>query len=255
MLGFNLQLIDNPWFYGLAFPALILTGISKGGLGGGVGGVAVPLMALAVSPVKAAAIMLPILCVMDLPAIRAYFGKWDKAQMRIMLPASIVGIAIGTFTFRFLNDNWIRILLGTIAVGFVAFSVRRKNPSAAKPSRAKGWFWSGISGFTSFVSHAGGPPFSVYVLPLKLDKTVFVATSVCFFAVGNYLKIVPYLWLGLFDARNLGTSLVLLPIGIAGVYLGVWLHKYISQYLFYRIIYILLAVSGIKLLYDGYVHF
>lgn len=247
----NFHLVDNPWFYVAALPALVLTGISKGGLGGGVGGVAVPLMALTISPAHAAAIMLPILCVMDLPAIKAYFGRWDKQQMRIVLPAALAGMVVGTFTFRYLNDSWLRILLGIIAVGFVANNLRRTNPHPARPSRAKGWFWGSISGYTSFVAHAGGPPFSVYMLPLKLDKTVFVATSVVFFAVGNYVKILPYLWLGLFDSRNLATSIVLFPVGVAGVYLGVWLHKRLNQALFYRIIFVLLGLTGVKLLYDG----
>jgi hypothetical protein len=244
-------LIDNPWFYAVAIPALILNGISKGGLGGGVGGVSVPLMALVISPTQAAAIMLPILCVMDLPAIHAYFGRWDKAQMRIILPAGLAGIVVGTLTFRYLNEHWIRVLLGTIAIGFVLNSMRKMNLAAARTSKVKGWFWSGISGYTSFVAHSGGPPLTVYMLPLKLDKTVFVATTVVFFSAGNYLKIGPYLWLGLFDWRNLATSLVLLPVGVGGVYLGVWLHKRLSQTHFYRIIYALLFATGAKLLYDG----
>lgn len=245
------MLIDNPWFYAIAFPALVLTGISKGGLGGGVGGIAVPLMALTVPPTQAAAIMLPILCMMDLPAIHAYFGRWDRRQLRILLPAGLLGIVVGTLTFRYLNDNWIRILLGAISIGFVAFSLRGSNPGPAKPTVLSGWFWCGLSGYTSFVAHSGGPPLSVYLLPQKLDKTVFVATSVIFFAAGNYLKIGPYLWLGLFDTTNLQTSALLAPIGIASIYLGVWLHRRLSQNLFYRVIYILLAVSGAKLLYDG----
>lgn len=247
----QIQLVENPWFYALAIPALILSGISKGGLGGGVGGVSVPMMALVIPPTQAAAIMLPILCVMDLPAIHAYFGRWDKAQMRVIIPAGLLGIAVGTLTFRYLNDNWIRVLLGVIAIGFVMNSMRRKNPNAVPPTRAKGWFWCAISGYTSFVAHSGGPPLAVYLLPQKLDKTVFVATSVIFFSVGNYVKIGPYIWLELFDTRNLATSAVLFPAGVMGVYLGVWLHKRISQTLFYRIVYVLLLASGAKLLHDG----
>jgi uncharacterized protein len=188
---------------------------------------------------------------MDLPAVQAYFGRWDKTQMRVILPGGLAGIIVGTFTFHYLNDKWIRVLLGVIAIGFVLSGVRRSAPAARRPSAAKGWFWSGVSGFTSFVAHAGGPPLSVYLLPQRLDKTVFVATSVIFFTAANYAKIVPYLWLGLFDARNLATSAVLLPIGVGGVYVGVWLHKRISQPLFYRIMYVLLGLSGAKLLYDG----
>lgn len=246
-----LPLIDNPWFYVVAVPALVFAGISKGGLGGGVGGVSVPLMAMIISPTQAAAVMLPILCVMDLPAIHAYFGRWDRRLMRIMLPAGLVGIVLGTFSFRYLDDNWIRLLLGAIALGFLAGTLVRRNPAPVQPSKARGWFWSGLAGYTSFVAHAGGPPLSVYLLPQRLDKTVFVATSVAFFATANYAKLIPYFWLGLFDTRNIATSAALFPVGIAGVYLGVWVHKYINALWFYRIFYALLFLSGSKLLYDG----
>jgi uncharacterized protein len=246
-----MTIVDNPWFYALAVPALILNGISKGGLGGGVGGVSVPMMALVIPPTQAAAIMLPILCVMDLPAIHAYFGRWDKAQMKVIIPAGLLGIVVGTLTFRYLNDNVLRTVLGAISIGFVANSLRRKNPAARPPTRGMGWFWCSLSGYTSFVAHSGGPPLTVYLLPQKLDKTVFVATSVIFFSVGNYLKIGPYLWLGLFDLRNIATSAVLFPVGILGVYLGVYLHKRLSQQVFYRLVYVLLLGTGAKLLYDG----
>jgi uncharacterized membrane protein YfcA len=245
------SVVSDPWFYVLALPAVMLTGISKGGLGGGAAGVAVPLLALVISPRQAAAIMLPILCIMDLPAIHAYFGRWDRRQMRIIVPGGLLGIVIGTLTFRYLDDNWIRLLLGVIAIGFVASSLRKANPAAQPPSKAKGWFWSGLSGFTSFVAHAGGPPFVVYMLPQKLDKTVFVATSIIFFAICNFVKIGPYLWLELFDGRNIATSALLAPVAIFSTYLGLWLHKYITQTAFYRIIYVLLGASGMQLLYSG----
>lgn len=246
-----MTVISDPWFYVLALPAVMLTGISKGGLGGGAAAISVPLLAMVISPRQAAAIMLPILCVMDLPAVHAYFGRWDKRQMRIVLPGAIAGLAIGTITFRYLNDNWIRLLLGVMAIAFVANSLRNKDPAARPPSKAQGWFWSGLSGFTSFVAHAGGPPFTVYMLPQRLDKTVFVATSVVFFTACNYAKIGPYLWLGLFDWTNLATSALLAPLAIASIYLGLWLHKHIGQVIFYRIIYVMLAASGIQLLYQG----
>jgi len=91
----------------------------------------------------------------------------------------------------------------------------------------------------------------VYLLPQKLDKAVFVATSVVFFGAMNYAKIVPYLWLGLFDLRNLATSMLLIPVGVAGTYLGVWLQTRINTLWFYRIVYTLFFFTGTKLLYDG----
>jgi hypothetical protein len=235
----------------VAVPAVTLTGISKGGLGGGAGGAATPLMALVIAPAQAAAIMLPVLCVMDLAGIRAYIGRWDRRIMRIIIPAGLIGCGIGTVTFHWFDDNLIRILLGCIALGFLAYNLKPRAVTLAPPSDRQGWFWGTLAGLTSFVAHAGGPPMMVYLLPQRLDKAVFVGTSLVFFASMNYAKILPYLWLGLFDLRNLATSLVLIPVGVAGTYAGVWLQKRLKPVVFYRIVYLLLFVSGSKLLYDG----
>jgi uncharacterized protein len=229
----------------------VLAGISKGGLGGAAGGVSTPLMALVVPPAQSAAIMLPILCVMDIAGIKAYLGRWDRRVMRVILPAGLLGCLIGAFTFREMKDDWIRVLLGVIALGFLAWSVAPRRAPARRPSDAEGWFWCTLSGFTSFVTHVGSPPLLVYVLPQKLDKTAFVATLLVFFAAMNYFKIAPYFWLGLLDTRNLATSLLLIPVGVAGTYLGVWLQTRIDPRIFYRIVYALLFATGAKLLYDG----
>ena len=235
----------------VAIPAVVLTGISKGGLGGGAGGVASPLMALVIPPTQAAAVMLVVLCVMDIAGIRAYLGGWDRRILRVIVPAGLAGCVAGALTFQHLEDNWIRILVGGIALGFLFYSALPRKRLRAKPSARAGWFWGMLSGFTSFVTHSGGPPLMVYLLPQELDKTAFIATSLVYFAAMNYAKIVPYVWLGLFDARNLATSLVLVPAGIGGIYLGLWLQSRIDARWFYRIIYALLFLSGTKLLYDG----
>jgi len=235
----------------VAIPAVTLTGISKGGLGGGAGGAATPLIALVIAPAQAAAIMLPVLCVMDLAGIKAYIGRWDRRIMRIIIPAGLIGCAIGTVTFHWLDDNLIRILLGVIALGFLAYNFKPRAAAPAPPSDRQGWFWGTLSGLTSFVAHSGGPPMMVYLLPQRLDKAVFVGTSLVFFASMNYAKILPYLWLGLFDLRNLATSLALIPVGVAGTYAGVWLQTRLKPAHFYRVVYLLLFVSGVKLLYDG----
>ena len=247
----SFEVITDPWFWVAAVFAVTLSGISKGGLGGGAGGVSTPLMALVIAPAQAAAIMLPVLCVMDLAGIQAYLGRWDRRLMRIIIPAGLLGCVVGTLTFRQLNDNWMRILLGAIALGFLAYSLMPHAGPQRKPSDGEGYFWCTLAGFTSFVSHSGSPPLLVYVLPQKLDKAAFVATLLVFFAAMNFAKIVPYFWLGLLDFRNLATSLVLIPVGIAGTYLGVWLQTRINPRMFYRIVYALLFLTGAKLLYDG----
>jgi hypothetical protein len=243
-------LIQDPWFWAIAIPAVTLTGISKGGLGGGAA-VSTPLLALVLPPAQAAAIMLPVLCIMDLAGMRLYLGQWDRRIMRVLVPAGLLGCVIGALTFRLIDDAWLRVALGAIALGFLAWSLYPRKHLAEKPGPRAGWFWGTLSGLTSFIAHAGSPPVMVYLVPQKLEKAAFVATSLVFFMSLNYAKIVPYVWLGLFDARILGTAALLVPVGIAGTYIGMWLQRRIDARLFYRIIYTLLFLTGTKLLYDG----
>lgn len=245
------SLIDNPWFYAAAVPAVVLTGVAKGGFGGGMGGFAVPLMALTIAPTRAAAIMLPILMVMDALGLYAYWGKWDKRVMRVILPAGLVGIVLGWLTFQYLADYWLRIMLGVISIGFVVYNVLPRAPRLARPSDAKGRFWAALSGLTSFIAHAGGPPLNVYMLPQRLETVTFTATLLVFFAAINAAKVLPYLLLGLFDATNISTSAALVPAGALGIWLGIWLRKRLSRAVFFGIIYAAMFLTGCKLLYDG----
>lgn len=246
-------MIADPLFYAVAIPAVLLTGISKGGFGSALGGIGVPLMALAISPVQAAAILLPVLCFMDLVGVRVYYGKWDKENLKIMIPGAMLGIAIGTLTFGMLTENAIRILIGGIAVAFplnawFGFGARQQ---PAGRCAIKGTSWSGVSGLTSFLAHAGGPPAMVYMLPQRLDKTTYVATISVFFMFVNAVKLVPYAWLGQFSAANLSTSLVLAPLVPLGVWLGLWLQNRIDTVWFYRIAQACLFATGVQLIYQG----
>jgi uncharacterized membrane protein YfcA len=150
-----------------------------------------------------------------------------------------------------MSEHWIRIMVGVTALGFLAWMLYPRKRFMRKPGTAAGWFWGALSGFTSFITHAGSPPVMVWLIPQKLDKEAFVATSLVFFAALNYAKILPYLWLGLFDRAVLSTSLALVPLGVAGIYAGRWLQRRIDTRWFYRIIYVLLFVTGSRLLYDG----
>ena len=248
-------MIDNPWFYALAIPGVLITGISKGGFGGGLGVLAVPMMALVIDPVLAAAIMLPILCVMDVIGAVAYRKSIDWLNLRILVPAAVIGIALGTASFRYLDASAIRLMVGTLAVGFAADHWLRRRARSGEPqqrSALKGGFWGSVAGFTSFLAHSGGPPASVYLLPQRLDRTLFVGTTVYFFIIVNYVKLIPYAWLGQLSATNLTVTAVLLPLAPVGMLLGIWLHKHVSDTLFYRICYVLLAATGVKLLWDGF---
>ena len=248
-------MIADPWFYAAAVPAILLVGIAKGGFGSGAGMFATPLVALTVPIPQAAAILLPILCVMDVAGLWAYRGTYARGQLRLLIAGGVIGVAIGTLTFRYVDEAWIRVILGAMALGFVLQRfASRAVTAAAAPSAAKGFFWSAVSGVTSTIAHAGGPPMSIYLLPLRLDKAVMVGTTVVFFAVINAVKIVPYAWLGLFDARNLSTSAALAPLAPLGIWAGVKLMRRLPETLFYRICYGLLLVVGAKLLWDGLTH-
>ena len=248
------MLITEPFFYVCAIPAVIIYGLAKGGFGGAIGIIAVPLMSLAVSPPQAAAILLPILCVMDILALRKFWRNWHVQNLKIMIPGALLGIIVGAFTFRYLTEAHVRILIGTIAVAFaIQFWIKQKVTVATQPNRLKGTFWSAISGFTSFGIHAGGPPINVYLLPQKLNPTLYVGTSAVFFAVVNYVKLIPYFWLGQLSANNLATSAVLLPLAPVGIGLGYYLHKKVSPEIFYKIVNFFLFLAGVKLFYDGVV--
>ncbi len=246
-------MIDDPLFYVLAVPAILITGIAKSGFGGGLGILAVPMMALAIAPARAAAILLPILCLMDAVNIWHYRRKWDRTNIKILLPAGLAGVVIGAFTFRYLTDAHIRILIGVIAVVF-AMNYLRKRDSAQPPrgpDAVRGSFWGVVAGFVSFGVHAGGPPANVYLLPQRLDKSVFVGTLVVMFTILNFVKLVPYGLLGQLSVSNMSTSLVLTPLAPLGVWLGLRLHAIVDERWFYPICYALLFLTGAKLLYDG----
>jgi len=247
-------LISDPYFYLAAVPAVLLFGIAKGGFGGGLGVMAVPLMALVVSPVQSAAILLPILCLMDLVSLRAYRGRWVLSELRVLLPWSLVGIAAGTLLFGFMSPAVIRLILGIIALTFTLHHwlqqfLRAGDGKVFSPTI--GMAASATAGFTSFIAHAGGPPISMYLLRRGLDRTAFVATTVVFFAVVNYVKLVPYAWLGQLDTANLQTSLVLAPLAPLGVAAGVWMHNRVSDRFFFQVAYTLLFLVGVRLIYDG----
>ncbi|MER0238847.1 sulfite exporter TauE/SafE family protein [Fulvimarina sp. MAC8] len=246
-------MITDPWFYCAAIPAVFLVGMSKGGFGGTLALIGVPLMALAISPVAAAGILLPIMILMDLIALYAWRGTFAKSVLIQMLPASVVGIAVGYLTSAYAPPEVIRIVVGLLSLGFVAnwWFRTRHAVEPARENRGRAFFWGAGAGYGSFVAHAGGPPFQVYVVPLRLAPTDYAGTAVVFFAVTNAVKLIPYYALGQFSHENLLTSLMLLPVAPIATLFGVWLVKRIEPQLFYRIIYGLLIPVGLKLVYDG----
>jgi uncharacterized protein len=248
------ELLSDPWFYATSIPAVFLVGMSKGGFGGAMALIGVPLMALAMSPVQAAAIMLPILIVMDMVSLWAWRGHYDRRLLAIMLPGALMGIGIGWLTAAVVTADHVRLIVGIVTLLFflrwVAGKLRRSE-AAAGHSTPKGLFWGTISGFTSFVAHAGGPPYQVYALPLRHDPKLYTGTSVIFFAVVNAVKLVPYFALGQFDATNLTASLLLVPVAPLATLAGAWVVRRMRPDVFYPLMYSMILIVSLKLIHDG----
>ena len=244
-------IIADPAFYLAAIPAVLLLGLSKGGFSG-VGTAATPLLALYLPPLEAAALLLPVLITQDIISVAVYRRDWDAANIKIMLPGALMGMALGWLLASYISDNAVRIAVGLIGVVFVAHVfLQRASLEPRHMSRAGGAFWGCVTGFTSFMTQGGGPPFQVYMLPQRLPKLVLVGTTAIFFAIVNALKIVPYFMLGQFTTVNLWTSLALLPVAIAANFAGIWLVKHTPTGLFYKIAYALLLVISLTLLWQG----
>lgn len=245
-------MIDDPWFYAVAIPAVLLLGISKSGFGMGFGSLAVPLMALAVPVPQAAAILLPVLLVADGLGLMSLLKDRDRSLVRLLVPAGLLGTLVGTIGFGLLSTQAVSALVGAISLVFLALrTVFPPSADAPPPPRWVGGGLGVLSGFTSFVAHAGGPPLAFYLLPLRMPPVVFAATTSVFFAVINLSKWVPYAWLGLIDTRNLLTSVALLPFTPVGVWVGVRFVRRVPQSVFYRLFNLGLLLTGCKLLWDG----
>jgi uncharacterized membrane protein YfcA len=210
------------------------------------------MIALTVAVPRAAAIMLPLLMIMDAAGLQQLWRERDRALVRMLVPAGLVGIALGALLFGALSTKAVAGVLGAVTLLFLAqhvlLPIRRAGPHAPR--------WAGrlcgiASGFTSFIAHAGGPPISAYVLPLRLEPMKAAATMAVFFAVINASKWIPYAALGLIDLPTLTTSLVLLPLAPMGVWTGVWLMKRTRPYWFYRLAYAGMGLTGTKLLWDA----
>lgn len=245
-------MITDPSFYAVAVPAALMVGLGKSGLGGGLGMLAVPLIALSVPVPQAAAIVLPLLTVGDLFGLAALIRQRDRAILRILLPSGLVGIVLGWLLFGVLSAKAMAGIVGVMTLAFLAQRLLFKPADEARvPPRWVGLLAGAVSGVTSFAAHAGGPPISFYLLPMRLAPTVFAATGAVFFAAINAAKWLPYATLGLIDLTNMSTALLLAPCAALGVWVGVHLLRRIPALWFYRLVSFGLLVTGLKLLWDG----
>lgn len=248
-------MITDPVFYLAAVPAVILLGLAKGGFQG-IGLLALPLMALVISPVRAAAITLPILMIQDTVAVWTYRRAFDVRNLMILLPSATVGVAIGYLLAERVSDAGVGLAVGLLSMGFAARQLWVRNGASVPPGERPagvlaGWFWGILTGFTSMIGNAGGPTFQVYVMPQRLRRDIFIGTGVIFFAIVNWIKIPPFFALGQLTSGNLMTALALSPLAIASTWAGVLLVRRVSGERFYTLIYCLLILVGIKLTWNG----
>jgi uncharacterized protein len=244
--------ITDPWFYAVAVPAVLLMGVSKSGFASGFGALAVPMLALTVPVPQAAAILLPLLLVMDAAGLQQLWRSRDRALVRLLLPFGLLGTLVGTLLFGVFSPKAVAGVVGGLTLAFLAQRLLFPPRAGGTPApRWVGALCATVSGFTSFVAHAGGPPISAYTLPLRLEPRVLSGTMAVFFAAVNASKWAPYAWLGLIDWRNTATSLLLLPLAPLGVWAGVRLMNRMNPVWFYRVAYSGMFLSGAKLLWDG----
>ena len=250
----TLVLITDPYFYLVSIPAVLLRGVSKSGFGTGLGALAVPVMAMAVTVPQTVAIFMPILLLMDVLGMAAFRKDFDAKLLKFLIPCGLTGIALGALLFKLLDAHMVAGIVGLVTLVFLAQRwLFQPKLDSVPPPQWVGAILTATTGFTSFIAHSGGPPINAYVIPMRLSPVRFSATMAFFFFVMNLSKWIPYAWLGLLDLRNLLTSLVLLPIAPLGVWLGVWMTRRMNPLLFYRLVYLGMFVTAIKLLWDAFV--
>jgi uncharacterized membrane protein YfcA len=246
-------MLTDPYFYLVAVPAVILMGLAKGGFAG-VGAMAMPLLALVISPVQGAAILLPVLLVQDAIGVWAFRRDLDRSILALMLPSAAIGIALGYLLAAEVSATGVLAALGIISIAFAAYRLwisRGKQPAPKHASPIVGGLLGIASGFTSQVAHAGQPPFQMYVLPKRLPPATLVGTTAIFFATVNWLKVPAYYALGQFTRENLTASAIMMPVAIASTFAGVWLVRRVNAERFYTFIYCMMLVVGVQLLWEA----
>ncbi len=249
-----MSLPTDPLFYIVATLAIILIGIAKGGFSG-LGAGSMPLLTLVIDPIRAAAILLPILIVQDVVSVWAFRKSWDRGLIITMLPGAIIGIFLGWWFAAIVSVDGVKGAVGVIALLFGANQLlARSGARITLVGRLPNWvgiFFGGVAGFTSQIAHAGAPPFQIWALTKSLPRDVFVGTSSLFFFVVNWAKVPAYFALGQFTVQNLSLAALFLPLAIASTVAGVWSVRRVSADRFYLVIYTLMIIVGAYLIFDA----
>jgi len=245
--------MPDPLLITILVAAAAASGLSKSGLLVSVSTASVPLLTIVMSARDAAGVMLPVLIALDLAALLVYRRQVDRRILAIMLPGGLLGILIGWAVSAVISEPAVRLAIGIITGLFVLDAVLplRKKLEGLPPSRGWGRFWGAVSGLTSFISHTGGPPYQIYVLPQRLPPLLFSGTSAVFFAAINAAKLVPFFFLGQLSISNLHSSMLLIPVAYLAMAIGAVLVRRISPKIFYGVTYFLLAVLAVNLIWQG----
>ena len=241
------------WFWVFAIVATFLVGASKGGLPG-VGVLGVPVLAQVTSPVVAAGLLLPLLVISDWYGLWMYRKSYDLRVIKLMVVTATIGILIGWAAASITNADVVKLIVGFIGLSFFvdALLKLKREVKPATENIPLATIWGSLTGFTSFVAHAGGPPYQMYVLPLKLDKMTYAGTTTIVFAIINFLKLPPYWQLGQINLASLEVCAWLTPVALIGAFAGYHLTKLLPEKLFFRLVEVALFLLSLKLIYDGY---
>ncbi len=241
-------------FIWLLWIAAFVVGLSKGGLPS-IGMLAVPILALVMSPVKAAVLLLPIYLISDVVGVSLYRRKFSKPNLIVLIPAGILGVLVGWATATMISEQAIALLIGLLGIGFClkTWFYKRKDQKANIANPVTGMFWGTATGFTSFISHAGAPPYQIYMLPQKLSKIEFAGTTVIVFAMINLAKIVPYQNLNPYSFDDVQITIILIPFALAGTFAGAFLTRRIRETWFFLGVQISLFVVSVKLVISAVV--
>jgi uncharacterized membrane protein YfcA len=242
----------NFLFFITVIPAIILYGIAKSGLGGSMTLISIPLMTIVMPLNEALGIVLPILIFSDFIATYKYRKEFDLSTLKLMVPFAAIGVVIGSLTFSYFSEELLKFIIGLMGFLFAGhyFFLKKNKEAKSEKNFLKGGICSTISGFTSFCVHAGGTPVSIYLLPLRLKKEIYVGTRIIFFTFMNLIKLPFYINLSMTNFVTFKQSVVLFPVAFIGILIGYRLLKIIKEKLFYNIIYILIFLSSSKLIFD-----
>jgi uncharacterized membrane protein YfcA len=231
----------------------LLIGFSKGGLGGTLGGLATPLMALVMPANQAIGLLLPILMIADAFAVASHWKRWDWRLIILLMPGAVLGVTIGTFFITNAPTGELKMVLGIIVLLFALYKLFEARLFSTLAYEAKDWHGilvGTVAGFSSALAHTGGPPVSIYLLMRRVPTHIFNATSALFFAILNLVKVPYYIYAHLFDFQQMRGLIWLFPLLPLGVWGGKWAANKIRREVFEKVIVVLLAVTALLLIFS-----